>query len=66
MFAEQLGTLEHQAWMRDLLWYVDDPGYTGVLFFRTAAVANWMGYSNTDLDAVIDESDHHTRPGSQG
>jgi peptide/nickel transport system substrate-binding protein len=55
VFAEQLGTLEHQAWMRDLLWYVDDPGYTGVLFFRTAAVANWMGYSNTDLDAVIDE-----------
>jgi peptide/nickel transport system substrate-binding protein len=39
VFAEQLGTLEHQAWMRDLLWYVDDPGYTGVLFFRTAAVA---------------------------
>jgi peptide/nickel transport system substrate-binding protein len=55
VFAEQLGTLEHQAWMRDLLWYVDDAGYTGVLFFKTGAVANWMGYSNTDLDAVIDE-----------
>ncbi len=55
VFAEQLGTLEHQAWMRDLLWYVDDAGYTGVLFFRTAAVANWMGYSNPDLDTVIDE-----------
>jgi peptide/nickel transport system substrate-binding protein len=55
VFAEQLGTLDHQAWMRDLLWYVDDPGYTGVLFFRTGAVANWMGYSNPDLDQVIDE-----------
>jgi peptide/nickel transport system substrate-binding protein len=55
VFAEQLGTLEHQAWMRDLLWYVDDPGYTGVLFFRTEAVANWMGYSSPELDAVIDE-----------
>lgn len=55
VFAEQLGTLEHQAWMRDLLWYVDDPGYTGALFFRTEAVTNWMGYSNPDLDAVIDE-----------
>lgn len=55
VFAEQLGTLAHQAWMRDLLWYVDDAGYTGKLFFRTEAVANWMGYSNPDLDAVIDE-----------
>ena len=54
-FAEQLGTLEHHTWMRDLLWYVDDPGYTGVLLFRTEAVVNWMGYSNPDLDAVIDE-----------
>ena len=54
-FAEQLGTLEHQAWMRDLLWYVDDPGYTGKLFFQTGAVANWMGYSNAELDTVIDE-----------
>ncbi|MBE0690017.1 MAG: hypothetical protein IH587_07845, partial [Anaerolineae bacterium] len=54
-FAEQLGTLEHQAWMRDLLWYVDDAGYTGKLFFQTGAVANWMGYSNEELDAVIDE-----------
>ena len=55
VFAEQLGTLEHQAWMRDLLWYVDDPGYTGKLFFETGAVANWMGYSNPDLDTVIDD-----------
>jgi len=54
-FAEQLGTLEHQSWMRDLLWYVDDAGYTGKLFFQTGAVANWMGYSNPELDAVIDE-----------
>ncbi len=55
VFAEQLGTLEHQAWMRDLLWYVDDPGYTGQLFFHTEGVANWMGYSNAELDAVIEE-----------
>jgi peptide/nickel transport system substrate-binding protein len=55
VFAEGLGTLNHQAWMRDLLWYVDDPGYTGALFFATDAVANWMGYSNPELDAIIDE-----------
>jgi peptide/nickel transport system substrate-binding protein len=34
---------------------VDDPGYTGALFFATDAVANWMGYSNPELDAIIDE-----------
>jgi peptide/nickel transport system substrate-binding protein len=53
-FAEGLGKLQHQAWMRDLLWYVDDPGYTGKLFFETGAVANWMGYSSPELDKVID------------
>lgn len=53
VFAEQLGKLDHQAWMRDLLWYVDDAGYTGELFFKTGAVANWMGYSNPKLDEVI-------------
>lgn len=53
VFAEQLGTLEHTAWMRDLLWYVDDAGYSGELFFKTGAVANWMGYSNPKLDEVI-------------
>ncbi|MFV0335213.1 MAG: hypothetical protein ACK5JR_14235, partial [Tropicimonas sp.] len=53
VFAEALGQLGHQAWMRDLLWYVDDAGYTGELFFRTGAVANWMGYSNPELDQVI-------------
>ena len=53
VFAEQLGKLEHTAWMRDLLWYVDDAGYTGELFFKTGAVANWMGYSNPKLDELI-------------
>ena len=53
IFAEQLGTLEHQAWLRNLLWYVDDPGYAGELFFKTDAVSNWMGYSNPELDEVI-------------
>jgi ABC-type transport system substrate-binding protein len=54
-FADGLGKLTHQAWMRDLLWYVDDPGYTGVLFFKTGAVVNWTGYSNKDLDKLIDQ-----------
>jgi peptide/nickel transport system substrate-binding protein len=54
-FAEGLGQLTHQAWMRDLLWYVDDAGYTGVLFFKTKAVVNWTGYSNPEMDKLIDE-----------
>jgi len=53
VFGEQLGTLEHEAWMRDLLWYVDDAGYTGDLFFKSGAVANWMGYVNEEVDALI-------------
>ena len=53
VFSEGLGKLTHAAWMRDLLWYVDDAGYTGELFFKTKAVANWMGYSNPALDEVI-------------
>ena len=55
VFSEGLGKFEHQAWMRDLLWYVDDAGYTGELFFKTKAVINWMEYSNTKLDKVIAE-----------
>ncbi len=55
VFSEGLGKFEHHAWMRDLLWYVDDAGYTGELFFKTKAVINWMEYSNTELDKVIAE-----------
>jgi len=55
VFGEQLGTLGHQAWMRDLLWYVDDPGYTGVATFRTGGITNWMGYSNETIDGLIVE-----------
>ncbi len=55
VFGEQLGTLEHEAWMRDLLWYVDDPGYTGVATFRTGGITNWMGYSNETIDGLIAE-----------
>lgn len=64
-FAEGLGQLKHQAWMRDLLWYVDDAGYTGVLFFKTGAVVNWTGYSNPDLDKLIDEMVVTTDPEKQ-
>lgn len=65
VFAEGLGQLGHQAWMRDLLWYVDDAGYTGELFFRTGAVANWMGYSNPELDAVITSLGATVDPGEK-
>ena len=55
VFGEQLGTLGHEAWMRDLLWYVDDPGYTGVATFRTGGITNWMGYSNETIDGLIEQ-----------
>src|SRR5205823_7238050 len=29
IFAEQLDTKKHQAWLEDVLWYVNDPAYVG-------------------------------------
>ncbi len=54
VFVEQVETLQTEAWMRDLLWYVDDPGYTGVATFRTGGITNWMGYSNARIDELIE------------
>jgi peptide/nickel transport system substrate-binding protein len=54
-FADGLGKHTHQAWMRDLLWYVDDPGYTSVLFFKSDGVINWTSYVNKDIDSLTDQ-----------
>ena len=43
IFAERLDKKDHQAWMRDLLWYVDDAAYTGFAFYTCDNVINWDG-----------------------
>lgn len=55
VFAEGLDKRTHQMWLRDLLWYVDDPAYIGLGFYKTDVVLNWMAYSNPELDKVVDE-----------
>jgi peptide/nickel transport system substrate-binding protein len=65
-FANGLNNKSDQAWLRDLLWYVDDPGYTGDIFYKTTAVLNWMAYSNPRLDRIIAQMAALWRPGDRG
>jgi len=55
VFAERLDKRSHQAWLRDYLFYVDDPGYMGVLFYQSTAPQNWMLYRNPEVDRLIDQ-----------
>jgi peptide/nickel transport system substrate-binding protein len=61
-FAEGLNNHRDQAWLRDLLWYVDDPGYTGDIFYKSTGVLNWMAYSNPKLDKIIKQMSAIWRP----
>jgi peptide/nickel transport system substrate-binding protein len=65
-FANGLNNKSDQAWLRDLLWYVDDPGYTGDIFYKTTAVLNWMAYSNPKLDRIIAQMSALWRPSDRG
>jgi peptide/nickel transport system substrate-binding protein len=53
IFAERLDKKDHQAFLRDLLWYVDDAAYTGFAFYTCDNAINWMAYCNPDLDTII-------------
>jgi peptide/nickel transport system substrate-binding protein len=61
-FADGLNNHRDQAWLRDLLWYVDDPGYTGDIFYKSTGVLNWMAYSNPKLDKIIKQMSAIWRP----
>jgi peptide/nickel transport system substrate-binding protein len=61
-FAEGLNNHRDQAWLRDLLWYVDDPGYTGDIFYKSTGVLNWMSYGNPKLDKIIKQMSAIWRP----
>ncbi len=62
VFAEGLDNRTHQSWLRDLLWYVDDPGYIGLCFYVTDRVINWTGYSNLEVDRLVDEMNMLVKP----
>ena len=55
VFAEGLNTNRDQAWLRSLLWYLDDPGYVGHAFYSCGSLLNWMHYCNRKVDAAVDE-----------
>jgi peptide/nickel transport system substrate-binding protein len=62
MFAEGLDKKSHQMWLRDILWYIDDPAYVAKGFYYTGVVLNWMAYSNPELDKIADEMMKLWRP----
>lgn len=65
VFAEQLDKKSHQAWITDLLWYVDDAAYTGFAFYTCDNVINWMAYCNPEVDKAIYEAAAIWKPEDQ-
>jgi peptide/nickel transport system substrate-binding protein len=62
VFAKGLDDRSHQAWLRDLLFYVDDPGYAGELTYKSEAVLNWVNYTNKRVDELITQMGQLWRP----
>lgn len=55
--AERLAQRDFDAFLRGYLTdYVDDPYYHFFLWWGTDTVLNWVGYSNADVDAVLEET----------
>lgn len=65
VFSERLDKKGRQAWLRDLLWYVDDAAYTGFAFYTCDNPINWMAYCNPDVDKVIYEAASIWKPEDQ-
>jgi peptide/nickel transport system substrate-binding protein len=55
VFAEGQDARSQQAWIRDLLWYVDDPGYTAQAFFKSGGCCGWANYDNPRINELADE-----------
>ena len=53
VFAQKLDDKTHQAWLEDVLWYVNDPAYVGNSFYRCGALLDWTNYCNTTVDSLI-------------
>jgi peptide/nickel transport system substrate-binding protein len=62
IFAEQLDTKKHQAWLEDVLWYVNDPAYVGNSFYRCSALLNWTNHCNKAVDNTIATMLNQWRP----
>ena len=47
--------LNFDAWMRELLWYVDDPGYSGSYLGASTTCCFKTGFATQELDSIIEE-----------
>lgn len=55
IFAQGQDARTQPAWIRDLLWYVDDPGYTGQAFFKSGGCCDWSNYDNPQINQLADQ-----------
>jgi peptide/nickel transport system substrate-binding protein len=63
VFAEGQDARSQQSWIRDLLWYVDDPGYTASAFF-TPGCCNWASYDSPEVNDLTAQMSVLTNEGA--
>jgi peptide/nickel transport system substrate-binding protein len=61
-FAQGLDSKTDQAWLRDLLWYINDPGYVGTSFYDCGELLNWMNYCDRSVDRLTNRILTYWRP----
>ena len=61
-FAEGLDNKSDQAWLRGLLWYINDPGYVGTSLYACGALENWMNYCNKQVDTLTNKISNYWSP----
>jgi peptide/nickel transport system substrate-binding protein len=62
IYAQRLDARKHQAFLQDLLWYVNDPAYIGSSFYGCTAILDWTSYCNKAVDKTIAQMLEAWRP----
>jgi peptide/nickel transport system substrate-binding protein len=53
VFAQAITAHTQQAWIRDVLSYVDDPAYIGFGFYTSKGCCNWANYQDTSVAQLV-------------
>jgi len=53
VFAQAINAHTQQAWIRDMLSYVDDPGYIGYGFYTSKGCCDWANYQDTSVTQLV-------------
>lgn len=61
-FAQGLDNKSDQAWLRSLLWYINDPGYIGASLYKCGVLENWMNYCDKKVDRLTSSILNYWRP----